>query len=278
MSRPWPPGREDPGEGFPDIAEEPDATAGTAAGTAAEARLSEVSACLAAVPAPVIPDGVAARISAALAAEATARAELGQGKPGGDVRPAGHGSRTRRSRRPGRPPAARRPLLVAASLLACLVFAGVGLAMSRGASPQSSSASAGSAAAPVAGSPGAGSPAAGAGPAVTGPGPREQAPASAAGQPAFTVTRSGTLYRRATLAGQVAAVSAASVAGAGARPSARLLGCVLHLAGVTPELVDRASYQGTAAYVIATTSRVWVVGPGCSAAQPELIATVARAG
>ena len=254
MSGPWPPDWEDPDEVFPDNADKPDA--------GEQARLSEVSAFLASAPAPVIPDGVEARISAALAAEATARAG-----------PGGHGPGTVRPRRRGRLPAARRPLLVAASLVACLLFAGLGLALSRGTTSQSSSASAGSAAAPAAGSS-----SAAAGPAVAGPGPREQAPASADGRLAFTVAQSGTVYLRETLVSQVATVSAATLAGAGTPPSAQLQGCVQHVAGVDPELVDRASYQGTAAYVIASANRVWVVGLGCSAAQPELIVSVPRAG
>lgn len=266
MSGPWPPDWEDPDEVFPDNAHEPDADA--------EARLSEVSAFLASVPAPVIPDGAEARISAALAAEATARAGLegtGLGRTG--LGGTGHGSGTVRPRRRGRPPAVRRSLLVAASLVVCLLFAGLGLALSRGTTAQSSSASAGSAAAPAAGSS-----SAAAGPAVAGPGPREQTPASADGRLAFTVAQSGTVYLRETLVSQVATVSAATLAGAGTRPSAQLLGCVLHLARVDPELVDRASYQGTAAYVIASANRVWVVGLSCSAAQPELIVSVPRAG
>ena len=279
MSGPWPPDWEDPDEVFPASADEPEADEPEAD---EQARLSEVSAFLASVPAPVVPDGVEARISAALAAEAAARAELGgdapggagqdRAGPGGDTRPAGPGPGTVRPRRRGRLPAARRPLLVAASLVACLLFAGLGLALSRGTTSQSSSASAGSAAAPAAGSS-----SAAAGPAVAGPGPR-LAPASADGRLAFTVAQSGTVYLRETLVSQVATVSAATLAGAGTPPSAQLQGCVQHVAGVDPELVDRASYQGTAAYVIASANRVWVVGLSCSAAQSELIVSVPRAG
>jgi hypothetical protein len=48
--------------------------------------------------------------------------------------------------------------------------------------------------------------------------------------------------------------------------------------GVLPRLVDRATYQGEAAYIIAGSNRVWVVGLGCTAAKTELIASVPLAG
>lgn len=57
--------------------------------------------------------------------------------------------------------------------------------------------------------------------------------------------------------------------------SAQLSACVLHLTGqMRPRLVDRATYQGKPAYVIAVTNRAWVVGTGCTASNPELIASV----
>ena len=50
---------------------------------------------------------------------------------------------------------------------------------------------------------------------------------------------------------------------------------VLHLTGqMRPSLVDRATYQGKPAYVIAVTNWAWVVGTGCTATNPELIASV----
>ena len=60
-----------------------------------------------------------------------------------------------------------------------------------------------------------------------------------------------------------------------AAPSAQLSACVLHLTGqMRPSLVDRATYQGKPAYVIAVTNWAWVVGTGCTASNPELIASV----
>src|SRR5262249_4692250 len=62
-------------------------------------------------------------------------------------------------------------------------------------------------------------------------------------------------------------------------PSSTLRGCVLQLTnGKAPRLVDRATYQGEPAYVIASSSRVWVVGLGCTADKTELIASVPLAG
>jgi hypothetical protein len=71
----------------------------------------------------------------------------------------------------------------------------------------------------------------------------------------------------------------ASSTSTGAGPTAALRGCVLHLTGdVPPRLVDRATYQGEPAYVIASSTRVWVVGLGCTATKTELIVSVALAG
>jgi hypothetical protein len=47
---------------------------------------------------------------------------------------------------------------------------------------------------------------------------------------------------------------------------------------VPPRLVDRATYQGEPAYVIASSTRVWVVRLGCTAAKTELIVSAALAG
>ncbi len=51
--------------------------------------------------------------------------------------------------------------------------------------------------------------------------------------------------------------------------------CILKVTGGMPLLlVDRASYQGTPAYMIASSSHVWVVGLGCTAARPQVMASV----
>jgi hypothetical protein len=65
----------------------------------------------------------------------------------------------------------------------------------------------------------------------------------------------------------------------GTNPSAALRGCVSNLTGgQSPRLVDQATYQGSPAYIIATSSRAWVVGLGCTAADPELVTSVPLAG
>jgi hypothetical protein len=72
---------------------------------------------------------------------------------------------------------------------------------------------------------------------------------------------------------------AAAAIGAQARPSASLVGCVMHLTGnIRPKLVDLATYQSQPAYVIAIPGEAWVVGVACTASQPTLIAEVRLGG
>jgi hypothetical protein len=205
--------------------------------------------------------------------------------PAGDS-PAGGGAV--RSRTLGRPPRrahVRRPgrvFRLSGTLAAvCLVLAGFGFLLSHSpGSSSSSSAASGSAAGPAA------SPASSAAGSDSGTkrisaaGP--EAPRAAASA-SFTVTESGTAYRQAALAGQVRSVLAGQAARggtgktSGGGPSAGLLGCVLRLTDA-PTLVDRATYQGTPAYVIASKSRVWVVGRGCTASTPQVVASVPLTG
>jgi hypothetical protein len=145
------------------------------------------------------------------------------------------------------------------------------------------------------------------------PVPASSAPASVASSSAasssggtstgFVVTESGTGYQLATLAKQAqaqvlasearepgptavpsasspsSAASASSSAAPSYAPTAQLRACVLKVTGgVLPQLVDRATYQGTPVYVIASSSRVWVVGLGCTATRPQVIASVPLAG
>jgi hypothetical protein len=128
----------------------------------------------------------------------------------------------------------------------------------------------------------------------------------------FAVIESGTLYQGSTLASQVrteliavtpgavtpaastpysasatpAASASASVAASASSagvpssaPSAKLAGCVSRVTGgVTPRLVDRATYGGIPAYIIAVPSHVWVVKLGCTAADPQEIRSVSLTG
>ena len=294
MSGHWPPEWEDQEEEFPEEADQLNADA--------EARLSEVTAYLASLPTPVLPANVEARISAALAAEAATRpgAAAADDAVSQPEDPPVAGSRygstsgaPADSRTLGRTPVRARverhrgrlrlsrPLLAVGSLVVCLLLVGLGFRLSRSASgPTFSSAGSGasnaSAAAPAA------------------------APSAASGfagtASSFVVTESGTRYLSATLAAQAQAkltanngtpvevpeptssrTAAASSAASGPAgvPTSVLRGCVLHVTGgQTPRLVDRATYQGEPAYIIATSSRVWVTGLGCTAAKPEVIVSV----
>jgi hypothetical protein len=297
MSGQWPPGWEDPEEEFPEGADQ--------MGTEAEARLSEVAAYLASVNVPVMPDAVETRINEALAAEAAgphahgpapARARVRRqrfrGHSGGGRRVSRHGGG---GGRPRRDFLLRHPVVTVGSLVVCLLLAGLGFTLARGSTPGAQSSAA---AAPAAGASAAGSSAARAsaarasaeanpleGPLVPfRPAPRASSFGSqyAGSESSFLVTASGTEYQRATLATQARARSASSTsagAAVGTAPSAALRGCVLHLTGGTlPRLVDRATYQGEAAYVVISSTRVWVVGLGCTAAKTELIVSVALAG
>ena len=291
MSGQWPPGWEDPEEEFPEGADQTD--------TEAEPRLSEVAAYLASVPVPVMPDAVETRIDAALAAEAAGSRAPGPPPARARVHSVrGHSVRRDKVKRDSvrrdsddgrsrRDLLLRRPVVAAGSLVVCLLLAGLGFTLARGGSPGPSPA-----AAPAAGtsssfpatSSAAGSSAAGSSAAAAAPAPRASSrePQNAGSESSFLVTASGTKYQRATLAGQARARSASSASAGtavGTTPSAALRGCVLHLTGgATPRLVDRATYQGEPAYVVVGSTRVWVVGLGCTAAKTELIVSVALAG
>jgi len=285
MSGQWPPEWEDQ--------EEESSAAADQLDTEAEARLSEVAAYLASVPVPVLPDAVETRINAALAAEAAGSRALGPAPARArvrrhSVRRHGGGGRSRRD-------FLRRPVVAVGSLVVCLLLAGLGFTLALGSTPQTESSSAASGTAGssfAAGSGSAGSRAAGIAPAASA---AESGPKYAGAASSFLVTASGTRYQRASLSEQVrtrlSAKGAAGSPGAsipaagasststGAGPTPALSGCVLHLTGdVPPRLVDRATYQGEPAYVIASSTRVWVVGLGCTAAKTELIVSVALAG
>ena len=267
----------------------------------------EVSAVLAAMPIPALPDTFEARISAAIAAEAATRMEMtsaiGVSATARSISPeSSAGSftaprRRLRSLRPRRTPAGARPpvrgrrrLLSApaiGSLAATLVVAGFAVFfVQRNSSGPIQSAESGSAASPQYG--GSGHAAAGSALPRMGSLPRSPVAARGAGsRPRFTVTKTGTSYEPDTLASQVRAVltagsgpsAAPASPSAGAVPTAALAGCVNRLTGNgTPRLVDRASYSGRPAYLIAVPARAWVVGLGCTATNTELITSVSLAG
>ena len=252
-------------------------------------QLAAVTTVLASAPEPAMPDAVESRIIAALATEAalvtetphdTEAARGTAAKRDTALRPVGgDGGGSRRRPGGGRSgPGNRwlRPAVLASAAAACLVlFGGVyGIAhLSSGSSSSSAASSAaGTAAAGSESSPLAGAQA---------PGTHTRLEPADRGQTAAcTDTASGTVYQSAPLARQVRAQLArpaktAVPPAAEAAPSAQLSACVLHLTGqMRPSLVDRATYQGKPAYVIAVTNWAWVVGTGCTASNPELIASV----
>lgn len=191
-------------------------------------------------------------------------------------------------------------------LAVCLLIGIIALGLSRGGSSSSSSGASVAGApvlVPAAGASASSAPASSAASSAAAP-----AATSAPSAGGFVVTKSGTRYQQATLARQAhaqvlaarareslstqapsASASSAPASASGAStsggavfdlvPGSVLRGCVLTVTGgVPPELVDRATYQGTPAYVIASASHVWVVGLGCTAARPQVIASEPLAG
>lgn len=256
----------------------------------ASEQLAGVSRLLASVPAPAMPDAVERQIAAAIAAEAAARQTV----------PSQGAAREGAARRRHRPLPARlrewgiRPAAAFASAAACLLLAGFGYLLSQSGNSSGTGHESSAAAAPAAGS-------AAQRPATAIPGSAGRAisptfngmrPAESQPRTSFLIIVSGTDYHQATLSAQVRAelardtaaggssgtLSPSSAAGSagGYAPSAMLTGCVLHLTGnVPPSLVDRATYQGKPAYVIAVADRAWVVGLGCTASDPELVTSIA---
>jgi hypothetical protein len=208
-----------------------------------------------------------------------------------------------------RPGAGRRrlrmPSMQAASwtLVCVLVLAGFGFLVSRGTGSSASSSyegatseSSSSASAAAGGTEP--RPASGAAPKSP-----ENAFAGAAGPNGFLVYATGTAYKQSALAGQVrrqlaslgqgsattpassasapaptvaagASAASSSVTG-GTVPSPTLSGCVTAVTGGdAPSLVDKASYDGIPAYIIAVPTAVWVVGRGCTATDTQLITRV----
>lgn len=222
--------------------------------------LDLVSEALGRAPVPSIPDAAERRIVAAIAAEATA----------GETSP-----RPVRQRRPiwSRrvalyPRSVTVPVGVLASTAACLLLIIVAFAVTGGPS-----------AAPPAAS---GSKAS---PAVQQGSPRFSGRSGDALEAApFVIAATGTSFRQATLAAQIRQLLAARISPPSAEtrsqppgsvPSRALVDCVMHVTGnIRPSLVDAATYQSKAAYVIATSDRAWVVGLHCTAAHPGLIASV----
>jgi hypothetical protein len=243
------------------------------------AGLAEVTALLAAAPTPPMPDHLVTRLENALAVEAAAQGEntangvpAPAGRVGHERRRRGHEARWGGWQRRG-------SLLGAAATIAVVLVLGGVYGLTHHSGPSAGSpVSAGSADSNNA----------------RGSGGHSSASMSPFGLPAGSlhVTDSGTNYLPGTLAAQVKSLLAGQQPGksmnnnsspAAAAPnqvnSAQLRSCVtLVTGGVPPRVVDQARYQGRPATVIVQAAaggkppQVWVVGPGCSARQRDLIA------
>ena len=251
------------------------------------AGLSEVSVLLASVPQATMPAAVTRRLSTAIADEAAARS----GTAGAPVRLAG-GEPFRRAERAGSGRSRNRlagPVAVrsfAAAAAVCLVAAG-GYAIVHLTSPGRSGPGL---------SPGA---SAGINPRYggnIGPGPFNVSPTHhgnairPSSPPVFSVVKTGTNYRSATLGAQVTKELSQTGKISGNRahggspahqPTARQEECALRItSGVKPTLVDSARYQGNPATIIALApgagqlGQAWVVGPACSADRNDILAHV----
>ncbi len=234
--------------------------------TAVSDELSAVSALVAAVPVPAMPDQVALQLDTVLAAEAAQRNDA--------ERAPGDSPRDRATS--GRPAGNRGLRLVSLRVLApaaavVLAAAGYGLSQLAGspASPAMSPAAAGRAARPLNG---ANAPAL-APRAAAAAGSQRRAPAS------LLYVTSPTNFLPGTLKQQLeAALRAPAAAGTTQAAPAAVSACVRNVAGsVRPVLVESAYYRGQPATVIVvSTSKgdtAWIAAAGCSAGRSRPLAT-----
>ncbi len=235
--------------------------------TALDDQLAGVSALLASVPAPPMPDGVAQRLDTVLAAEVTRK---NYPERGGLDRPGESGAHDRPARTRGFRLASWR-VLVPVAAAAVLAAGGFGLSRIGGAASQSAASSAGRAVSSAAGS---------------------AAQAAGRANPPAAAPLSPLPSARSQLKRQVVSVSPAtlrqSVEAELQRPPAsrptqasspQLLGCMRQLAGGDPlELVESIQFSGQPATVIVARTgqddTVWVAGPDCSATTRDVLDTI----
>ena len=232
---------------------------------------AEVGAALAALPAPAVPEGLAARVDAALRAasreDAAGRAADLRLLPLGDEREAPPARPQRVGARPGR--RAAPVLLGAAAAVAALALGGGAVAaLLQGGGEDVSSAAAGLSGAP------------GPAPAPVGSSGRDYGPGSAGLAEALPALLDGPAPERSAAAGDASAPQAAEGAAAGTdrlRDPAALAACLSALPGPPGEVLalDHASYSGAPALVVVRAAatadrvRVAVVGPGCRAGSAD---------
>lgn len=207
--------------------------AGCAACRERAAEVAEVSRVLAEAPMPPMPADLLERLDAAIAAEASS------------------GTSTRRYPR-------RFQLLAAAA--AAVIAIGGGAAIARAFLGEDSSSSTASQ------------------PPVDEPTRLQQPNAEVQPMHPYSTVHSGTNYTKANVAAKVIALLAARPTRSMAAPAGALDGCVRRIsAGRSPLLVDSASYDGAPATIIALPGTsahradVWIAGPGCSSADPDVI-------
>jgi len=244
--------------------------------TALDDQLAGVSALLASVPAPAVPDSVAQRLDTALAAEVAARNDPERARrepspesPASPRRPRHHGFRLM----------SLRVLAPAAAAVVVLAGGGYGLSLltSRGSQTVASSSAGteGSAASRASGV----NPAIGAAPAPTASaqkptgaslkGPARSTRLHPASFPFVTSSRNFSSVP-ATLRQQVeAALAAAPAAGSGPVVPAQVQACAQRLAGNdTVLLAESARFEGQPATLVVVRAgqgkKAWIAGPGCS--------------
>lgn len=251
-------------------------------------QLAGVSAVLASVPAPAMPDSVAQRLDTVLAAEVAARAEAA----GGDDPERAGPDRSRARKAPAHRVAHRgfRPLaLRVLAPVAVVALAAGGYGLSRLASPAGQTAASSAGSAPALGRPS--SAAASANRAASG---AEAPVASAAPSPLkgavrlpqftasnFPFVASGTNFSsdQAVRKQQVENDLRVPPASRPTKtPSVAVRGCVQNLAGDHPVLlVESALFEGRpATLIVAQTGQretAWIAGPGCSATSRDVLAT-----
>ncbi len=251
------------------------------------AGLTEISALLASVPSPAMPESVTRQLQTTLTREAaersarvTAPAQAASG--GGSDRVLPFRSGAPRGRRGFTGPVAAR--VFAAAAAACVVAAGgytVAQLTSGGSAPSSGHHQAGAVAGVSASSRPAALPFIGLTPAHGSGG---------ANFLSFKVINSGIDYQSVTLSAQIktelghaAALGPARSSGAKFlhAPSTQQYACVMDVTGdIEPAMVDSARYNGSPATIIALAhvgnqvSQAWVVGPSCSADNPDILAYV----
>jgi hypothetical protein len=250
--------------------------------TALDDQLAGVSALLASVPAPAMPDGVALRLDAALAAEVARMNDPERARPEPSPEPA---ASPRRPRRHGFRLMSLRVLAPAAAAVVVLAGGGYGLSLltSRGGQMTASSSAAGTEGRAASRAPGQASganPAAGAAEPTAGTQEPAASPFKGARiSPAnFPFVVSGVTFSSApaTLRQQVESALRGPRSSQAAPSPVRA--CVQNLAGGHPVvLVESGRFAGRpATLVVAGTGQhdtAWIAGPDCSATIRDVLAT-----